>query len=194
VATLIPQSLDVVIQDKIVEILKNKSDEQSAIDPNVVFYVEKNIMDSIDQEDNFPLVNVWIQTVIPKPENSAKKTFFHDTVSYVFDLYVNGNINDPTKNPSQVATDRLLYLKEQVRFTLMSLKEVDFGFPVGTIPRKNPPRWETFTPEISISEKSIVAGRWTFDVEYVYSPEDLELANLKELNVSTDLWAALFVY
>ena len=109
------------------------------------------------------------------------------------DCYAIGKTDTPDL-PDVAGMARLKYLKEQVKHSILSLINVDFGLPAGTIARKVWPNFQFFQPDLADTENSIPAGRWQFSVEYSYHPEDIELEDLKLININTSLWETLFSY
>lgn len=190
-ASLIPPGLDTIIQERILQILIAKNAEQKGIDPLVAYFPKKNIMDSIDQEEPMPLVNIWVKSIIP---TVSANTYVQETVIYNIDMYAKGKSEDPNISNAQIAMERLDYLKQQVKNPLLALINIDFGLEAGLISKKKNPRYESFSPEISYSENSLVAGRWVFEVEYSYSPDDIDLNDLSIINVIETLWKAFFQY
>ena len=193
-AGLIPIGMSEIIQDAIVAKLQETSDEQKLLDPNVGFFPKKDLLLNIDNEfDQLPLVNVWIQQLNPSLSRSAGKLYEQEIATYNIDLYVKGDISE-NETPDVVAFARLKYLKEQVKHSLMALINVDFGLEAGIIGSKKWPSFQFYQPSVENTEDTVPTGRWTLEVDYAYSPDDIELEDLDSINIKTSLWEAFFQY
>lgn len=193
-AQLVPQGLSELIQDKIVELLENFNREQTALDQNVAFNIYKDKLLPLDEKaENFPLVNIWLPSLNSEVSRSSGRTYQQESANYAIDCYAIGAIKQ-NDAPDVAAMARLKYLKEQVKIVILSLVNIDFGLEPGLIAKRNWPNFQMFQPDISETENSLAVGRWSFSVEYGYNPEELELLDLKELKVDTNIWEALFNY
>ena len=100
-----------------------------------------------------------------------------------------------TDESDQAAESRLHYLRAQVRHALYKLAQADFGLTGYQIARKTWPRWQTFVTEDGKHEEQITGGRLSLEVEYAWTPEEIDLTPLTSIRVSddtADMWAAYF--
>ena len=184
------------IETKIVQALEAFSAEQAAIEATAGFDVSQGRMRPIGSLPK-PLVNVWMPDL--NPEDPGSKTYQQESVTYNVDLIVKGT-EQTGATPiasDEVAYSRLKYLAIQVKHGLYKLINADFGFP-GEIAHKGWPRFSLFQTDTGMPSEQIIGGRWTFDVEYAWQPEeDRVFVDLEKLNVSDSLkerWAALYTY
>lgn len=191
--SLIPIGFDSALQQKIVDRLIATSEQQVLIDPNVGFSVFKNRSLAFDRDtENFPLVNILIDSNDPTSASTGR-TYEQLVVNFNVDLYAHQD-NPISEPPDLNATNRLMYLRDQVKFSICSLKDPDFGFPKGIISKKKWPSFQQFKPDTSNSEIIIASGRLRFEFEYSFDPEQNELLDLKSINVDTDTWGAKIDY
>ncbi len=184
------------IETKIVTALKVFSAEQAEIDATVGFDVAQGRMRPIGALPH-PLVNVWIPDL--NPEEPGSKTYQQESVTYNVDLIVKGSeqTGETPKASDEIAYSRLKYLAIQVKHGLYKLIKADFGFP-GEIDHRGWPRFSLFQTDTGMPAEQITGGRWTFDVEYAWQPEeDRAFVDLEKLSVSDSLkerWTALYQY
>ncbi len=184
------------IETQIVLELKAFSAEQAAIDATAAFDVSQGRMRPVGALPK-PLVNVWISDL--NPEEPAGKTYQQESATYNVDLITKGTeqIGETPIPSDEVAYARLKYLIIQTKHALFKLVNADFSFPTGTIARKGRPRFSLFQTDTKMPEQQIIGGRWTFDVEYAWKPEDQTFVDLKILSVSDSLkerWSAQYQY
>lgn len=191
--SLMPRDFPDLVQDNIVQALRDFADEQSSIDDAVGFHVERGMLRPYESTD-MPLVNVFQNAITPEQERSAARKVAHERTELFIDCYAIGVEGDIAAD--QNAMLRLEYLRAQVRHALYRLSQVDFGFSVGTIAAKPFPRWTGFIPELREVEAQIIAGRWTIEIDYEWSVEDdVETTPLDKILVSESTkgaYAALY--
>jgi hypothetical protein len=193
--TKIPTSVVEQLEDNIVAILEQTATEQAALDPNCIFYVGRDTLLSLDSEsDQFPRAVVWLQSIVNEPSRSGGRTYLQETATFAIDCFAVGDQDNLDGGADVNSMKRLLYLIEQVRYGLFALVNVDLGLPAQCIARKNWPSFQMYQPDISTSESAVTSGRWTLPIEYGYSPEDIELMDLKIANVYTSDWDTIFNY
>ncbi len=184
------------IETKIVQVLKDFSNKQAAIDPLVGFDVSQGRSRPIGKLAK-PLVNVWISDL--NPEDPGSKTYEQESATYNVDLIAKGTeqVGETPIASDEIAYVRLKYLAQQTKHALYKLVNADFGFPAGTIARKGWPRFSLFQTDSKMPEEQIIGGRWTFDVEYAWQPEDQAFVALAELSIEDslkELWKTLYTY
>jgi hypothetical protein len=87
-------------------------------------------------------------------------------------------------------SSRLRYLKQQVITGIFSLADAPyFGFSEGNI-EIHWPSWTRVQIEDNDSERSIYAGKWSFDVVGTFAPEELAEVFLAAAHVDSTLWSA----
>lgn len=184
------------IETKIVQALEAFSAEQEAIDPLVGYDVAQGRMRPIGALPK-PLVNVWMPDL--NPEDPGSKTYQQESVTYNIDLIAKGaeQVGATPIASDEIAYGRLKYLAIQTKHALFKLINADFGFPAGTIARKRRPRFTLFQTDSKMPEEQIIGGRWTFDVEYAWQPEDQAFVALTALSIEDSLkerWKTLYTY
>lgn len=191
--TIIPRDMPDLLKDAMVAALQAFSDEQAAIDPAVAFAVTRDQGRPFQAVD-MPKVNVWLDELRTSEESSAR-TSQHEVAVIQVDCYARGL--EGAQPSDEEAALRLDYLREQAKYGLYRLINSDFGFAAGVIARKRWPRWRTFQTEAKMPEDQVVAGRWTVEVEYSWTPEDIAAVDLSEILVSEstrDAWSARYTY
>jgi len=175
---IIPRSTDDTLLDNIVIVLAAFSAEQAAIDPTVAFNVTRDQVRPASQAQ-LPLVNVWLDSLTPE---KGAKTWEQETATVNVDCIVRGEEGEAPSD--QEAGLKLAYLKEQVKSALWALAQIDFGLAANTIARKGWPRWQFFKTENNMPEEQVVGGRWSFDVEYGWTPSEIARQALTELRIT----------
>lgn len=194
-AIQIPRSVSEQLEDNIVAILKAKAIEQTLLDPENEFFVDRDRLLSLDPAvDSFPLVVVWLQSLQSENSRSSGKTYQQETATFAIDCYTIGDQDNIEGSADINGTKRFLYLIEQVKYTLLALINIDLGLPAGTLASKSWPDFQMYQPDVSHAENTLISGRWTFKVEYSFIPEELELLDLTLINVHTDMWDTIFTY
>jgi hypothetical protein len=173
----IPRSTDDLLLDNIVVVLEAFSAAQVLIDPTVAFHVSRDRTRPVSQAQ-LPLVNVWLDSLTPE---KGAKTWEQETATVNVDCTVRGEEGEEPSD--QEAGLRLAYLKEQVKSALWALAQIDFGLAANTIARKGWPRWQLFKTENNMPEEQVVGGRWSFDVEYGWTPSEIARQALTELRI-----------
>ncbi len=184
------------IETKIVQALEAFSTEQEKIDPLVGFDVSQGRMRPIGALPK-PLVNVWMPDL--NPEDPSSKTYQQESATYNVDLIAKGTeqVGETPIASDEIAYIRLKYLAQQTKHALFKLVNADFGFDAGIIARKQWPRFTLFQTDMKMPEQQIIGGRWTFDVEYAWQPEDQAFVALAELSIEDslkELWKMLYTY
>ena len=192
---IIPKSFDDTLLDSIVTALKAFETTQRVQDSKVFFRVEREMLRPPTMRD-MPLVNIWAERITPNTRKTSGKLYGHDTISINADCYAKGLDlgGDSDTIDDSIAIKRLCYLKEQVRYGLYQLINSDFGYQAGTIAVKSWPTWQLFQNELKLPETELVAGRWSFDVEYAWSPEDIGVVDLDQITVDAEIWGANYNY
>lgn len=188
----IPRGADDIIIDNMVAALQEFEILQVAEDPGVGFAVERDRMAPPSMRD-MPLVNIWLESLDPQTGGSSAKTISQFVARINVDCYAKGLALD-----ADVAIDdgaamrRLAYLKEQVKAGLYRLVNADFDLPAGAIGRKRWPSWRLFQNDLKLPETEVVAGRWVVEVEYQWTPEDIDGTTLERMAVNAGLWSAAY--
>jgi hypothetical protein len=113
------------------------------------------------------------------------------------DCYARGLDSNDDGLDDLTAIERLYYLKEQVKYGLFRLVNSDFGLPVGAIARKRWPSWSLFQNDLKLPESEVVAGRWSVEIEYTWTPEDTAGITLDQIVVSQTqraAWSAAYQF
>jgi len=176
-SSIIPRPFDDILIDRIVTRLLAFRDEQIALDKSIEFDVERDKLNPW-QGLRRPLVNVWADDATPK--SGSTKNAQDDQVAVCCDLYARGI--DGLKTSDKNAVTRLLYLKEQIRYAIYDLNDKHFGYAVGIVGPISPPSWARFKDQGGFPEETIVGGRLSFTVGYVWIPRDVEGDPLVELS------------
>jgi hypothetical protein len=187
----IPRSADDIIIDNMVTALQAFAAEQVAEDPGVGFSVERDRVRPPSMRD-MPLVNIWLESLDPQAQGSSARTVQQELARINVDCYAKGTDEDGDDLDDATAMARLAYLKEQVKAGLYRLVNSDFGLPAGTIGRKRWPTWRLFQNDLKLPESEVVAGRWSVEIEYQWTPEDIEGIALAEIMVDAGLWSAAY--
>lgn len=186
----IPRSADDLIIDRMKTALEAFSLTQSA---GVRFRVERDRVRPPSMRD-MPLVNIWLESLSPQREGSSGRTTSQELARINVDCYAKGVDTDDDGLDDTIAMARVYYLKEQVKFGLFRLVNADFGLAAGAIGRKRWPSWQLFQNDLKLPESEVVAGRWTVEVEYNWTPEDIEGIALDEIAVDASRWSAIYSY
>lgn len=191
---IIPRSAEDLIIDEMVDALRAFEARERAQDPSVGFTVRRDQLRPPATRD-LPLVNVWLESLAPEG-NGSGRTVGQETATIIVDCYARGD-EDTDTTADEVAMARLYYLKEQVKAALFALVNADFGLPAGSIGKKRWPRFSLFQNDLKLPEDQVVAGRWTIEVEYNWTPEDSSSVALDEIAVSQTsraTWSAVYEY
>lgn len=193
---VIPRSADDLIIDNMKAALQAFEAEQVAQDPAVGFTVERDRIRPPSLKDMTKgLVNIWLDTLDPQREGSSGRTTSQELARVNVDCYARGlTMDEDGDEDDSAAMARLYYLKEQVKFGLFRLVNADFGLPAGTIGRKRWPSWRMFQNDLKMPEEAVVAGRWTLEVEYNWTPEDIAGTTLDEIAVDAGRWSGIYPY
>lgn len=192
---LLARGFDDVLLDHLVTIAEAYAAEQVALDPTVGFAVARDrlVAPSEDELKASPLVIFTVDSV--SPSNSATLQLEAGTVTVWADLYTGAREADDDEpwDGDARAMARLYYLKEQVKAALFNLGKRDLGFGMGGIGTKRWPRFQVF-PADQKAETWFVAGRLTFDVDFVWAPESPQGVALEEISVDSGRWSGLYTY
>lgn len=189
----IPRSADDIIIDNMVQALQAFAAEQVAENPDVGFTVERDRVRPPSMRD-MPLVNIWLESLDPQTQGSSARTVEQELARINVDCYAKGTDEDGDDLDDQTAMARLYYLKEQVKAGLYRLVNADFSLPAGTIGRKRWPSWRLFQNDLKLPESEVVAGRWSVEVEYQWTPEDIDGTILDQIAVDAGRWSAVYTY
>lgn len=189
----IPRSADDIIIDNMVQALQAFAAEQVAEDPDVGFTVERDRVRPPSMRD-MPLVNIWLESLDPQTQGSSARTVEQELARINVDCYAKGTDEDGDDLDDQTAMARLYYLKEQVKAGLYRLVNADFGLPAGTIGSKRWPAWRLFQNDLKQPEDEVVAGRWSVEVEFQWTPEDIDGTILDQIAVDAGRWSAVYTY
>jgi hypothetical protein len=190
---VIGRSADDLIIDRMVTALQAFSAEQAAIDPTVAFRVERDRTRMPAMKD-MPLVVVWLESLDPQREGSSGRTTSQELARINVDCYAKGLGQDDAEFDDGAAMARLYYLKQQVKYGLFRLVNTDYGFAAGVIGRKRWPAWQVFMNDLKQPETEVVAGRWTLEIEYNWTPEDITGTALDEIAVDAGRWSGIYPY
>jgi hypothetical protein len=187
---VIARDFDDTILDIIVAGLRAFETAQAAIDSKDAFFCDREMLRPIPAS-KLPFVNVYVPTITPDPTQSGTLITCYEALTVNFDLIVRG-IEKPTATgvdpiaSDQVATRQLSRLKGLVRYWAYALVNATFGLAdPNPIRSKKWPRY-TMNPERALSlESQIVDGQLAMDIEYEWTPADLQVIRL------TDLYATL---
>lgn len=186
----IPRSFDDLLIDAMVSALSAFSLTQTAA---VRFTAVRDRTRPPAMRD-MPLVNIWLDTLNPQREGSTAKLTGQESARINIDCYAAGKDTNGDGFDDSKAMARLYYLKQQVKHALYKLANVDFGFSVGTIARKKWPQFTMMPGDLVLPETEVVAGRWTMEIEYSWTPEDITWTALDEIAVNAGLWSGLYSY
>jgi hypothetical protein len=187
----IPRSADDIIIDNMVAALQAFAAEQLAEDPAVGFSVERDRVRPPSMRD-MPLVVVWLDSLTPQREGSSAKTVSQELARINVDCYARGLDDDGDGLDERAAMARLYYLKEQAKAGLYRLVSADFGLPAGAIARKRWPSWTLFQNDLKLPESEVVAGRWSVEIEYQWTPEDIDGTILDQIAVDAGRWSGAY--
>lgn len=195
----IPQYLSAIAQQGMVDLLRNISTLQTAINPDYEFKVEKNMYrPAIEDIQNQALVNILIAQIIPKNSTDFDKTH---TVTYHIDCYVRGRNEDDPGNPGtlvpadEVAVERLIYLCSQVEFGLTGLETYYKGLSSGEIEPVNLSLNFNSVEDAEDAASPYAPARFTYICNFPYIPKDWEnLPPIDETFINLSQWASRFTY
>lgn len=190
---LVARSTDDILIDRMKAALQVFEAEQVALDPLVFFTVRRDLLRPTVMRD-MPLVNIWCESLDSVREGSSSRLTGQESARINVDCYAKGFDADEENCSDIVAITRLNYLKQQVKEGLYRLINSDFGFPVGTIGKKKWPSWKLFQNDLKLPETEVVAGRWTIEVEYSWTPEDIEGSVLDRIEIDAGIWAGSYTY
>lgn len=189
---IIPRGFDDVLLDRMVTALQVFEAEQRGIDPAVGFAVARDRELPVGVL-RAPLVNLWVEAI--QSERGSTRTNAVETVRVNVDCYARGFLQEePGAQAVSQATQRLHYLKEQVKWGLYKLVNADFGFSPGVIAKKSWPSWQPMKGKDELPETLVVAGRWALDVASEWTPEDIASVALDEISVNAGLWSGVYQY
>jgi hypothetical protein len=190
---VIPRSADDIIIDNMVTALQAFVAEQVAQDPGVGFRVERDRVRPPSMRD-MPLVVIWLESLDTQRGGSSARTVQQELARINVDCYAKGTDTDGDDLDDQASMARLYYLKEQVKAGLYRLVNADYGMGVGVIGRKSWPSWRLFQNDLKLPESEVVAGRWSVEVEYQWTPEDIAATALEEITVNAGRWSGTYPY
>jgi len=185
----IPRDFPDLALDAIVSALAAFSASQSA---PVRFQVSRD-RTRLPHQGELPHVNVCLDTDNPEEGHSASRTHLQATVTVNCDCIAKAG--EGATPSDEAAASRLHYLRAQVRHGLYKLINADLGFAPGVLARKAWPRWTAFQKDDGFPEEQIVGGRWTLEIEYAWTPEEIDLTPLTSITVgddTADMWAVEF--
>ena len=190
----IPRYLWDIAQDGIKEILEEVSTAQAAINSEYEFLVENDryrpTLESLVKENH--LVNIYVGAV--RSDDAETNFAKNHVVTYNIDCYVQGfDEDDPTTGnlvpADEAAVQRLKYLCAMVEFGLTKLANFFMKLPANNI-------WPdkidlTYNPVDDAAESGTpyAPARFQFVCKFPYVPQDLELPELTEINVTLEDWA-----
>lgn len=175
-----PRGLFDIYKDLIKESIIAYRDAQVAIDPKVTFEVSSDIIhipelrEKTDAEKNpdqltyVPLACVYYEGS-QLGRGSAANKYADETHTYSIDMIVKG-IGNENKFSEQIATERLLYLIQQVKNALYRLDNSHFGKALKELGSKTFPTVQTPMTFEDKSENAIVGAKLTFTLQLPYSP------------------------
>lgn len=190
---IIPRAFDDILIDRMKAALVAFEAEQVAQDATVGFRVERDRIRPPAMRE-IPLVNLWLERIDPQAGGSSGRLNSQELARVAVDCYAKSVDEDDDGEGDAEAMSRLYYLKEQVRYALYRLVNADFGFPPGTIGRKRWPSWQIFQNDLRLPEAAVVAGRWSVEVEYNWTPEDISGIALDEIAVDAGRWSGLYTF
>ena len=186
----ISRSADDIIIDRMVSALAAFSLTQSAA---VRFSTVRDRTRPPSMRD-MPMVNIWLDTLTTIREGTTAKLTQQESARINIDCYAKGADTNSDGLDDSAAMARLYYLKQQVKHGLYSLINADFGYAPGIIARKKWPQFTLMPPDLALPETEVVAGRWTLEIEYNWTPEDIDGDALDEIAVNAGLWSGLYNY
>ena len=186
----ITRSADDIIIDRMVSALSAFSLTQTEA---VRFRVERDRVRSPSMRD-MPTVNIWLDTLTTMREGSSSRLVQQESARINIDCYAAGKDTTGDGLNDSAAMARLYYLKQQVKHGLYALINADFGFTPGIIARKKWPQFTMMPPDLALPETEVVAGRWTLEIEYSWTPEDITGTALDKIAVNAGLWSGLYTY
>lgn len=195
--TLCPRPLDDLIIDKLVTALEAFSTAQVALSASVGFKVTRDQLRPYTQ-NVYPLVNVWSgktsSPTMSKKGGTELATINLDMFTRAYDTAAQPTTS---KHYDQKNMARLYYLREQVKRAIFDLYQYDFQFPAGAsgpvIAGKSLPSWELFLNEGGFPDDSIIAGRLSFDVTYLWNCDDSNpVVPYSETRIDANYFAGLY--
>ena len=186
----ITRSADDIIIDRMVSALAAFSLTQSAA---VRFTTVRDRTRPPSMRD-MPMVNIWLDTLTTIREGTTAKLTQQESARINIDCYAKGVDTNSDGLDDSAAMARLYYLKQQVKHGLYSLINADFGYAPGIIARKKWPQFTLMPPDLALPETEVVAGRWALEIEYNWTPEDIDGDALDEIAVNAGLWSGLYEY
>jgi len=100
----------------------------------------------------------------------------------------------PVLDDDENATARLYMLKAQVKKALLDRDDPDLDQSMGDIGQITRPAWRAVAFDDRELEETILAGIWSFDVQYHYEPQDISGPALEEVLVTLDAFQALYIF
>lgn len=170
-------SLDDKILDGIVAKIKAARDAEVLIEPALAYDLDKN-RTTPWQDLKRPLVDCELESDTPERLDYTAK---YSIICLV-----------PTLDDDATAIARLSVLKEQVRRALLSREDPDLGQAPGAIARITRPSWSRIDFDDEVLTDTILAGKWSLEVTYAYSPEPLSGPALSAISVTMERFAALY--
>lgn len=192
---LITRGLADVLVDRIVAALVASEVQQVALDPAVGYDVTRDNFEPLPRKPFKPKVNVYFQALNPETSGNSTRGPYAENAQITIDMIVKENDPDEVdKTADIIAEARLHYLREQVRIPLFDLRNRHWGFSPGVIGNKSNPSYTRLENEDDNQEQAVIAGRWTFSVNYAWQPLTADGVPLNEITIDTSLFSLLYTY
>lgn len=186
----IPRSADDIVIDR----MKSELDAFSLTQTIANRFATERDMTRPPPMRLMPINNIWLDSLNSMREGSTAKLNQQESARIYVDMYTAGKDANEDGYDEIAAIARLYYLKEQVKYGLYKLLNADFGFSPGIIARKKWPQYTYMPGDLMLPEREVVAGRWTIEFEYLWTPEDITGTALDEIAVNAGLWSGLYEY
>lgn len=196
---IISRGFDDIVLDRIVKALNDFAQAQieecaSASEKAAVKFTAYRDRFKPAGVNQLPMVTVWLASSSSEEKTAGAWKHPEETITINVDM-LTSYVTDTTQGlPYTAAMKRMAYLKEQVRQTLYSLENSDFGFEPGVIGSKSWPRYKPYTNRSGNPEESVTGGRFVFELTYAPDQLDSTGASLTELKVDADKISAAYIY
>lgn len=128
-----------------------------------------------------PRVNLYAMGSNPSQTGGSRDNDAQ-TLMVAFDCYA-AMLEDSDGGQDKAAYARLYYLLEQVRAAISDKAVFDLGFAPGVVGKRRWGRWQ-LAPQAEGSTLWTCAASWTFELDYSFTPADLTMVDLEEVNVT----------
>ncbi|MDR0675948.1 MAG: hypothetical protein LBF97_02785 [Elusimicrobiota bacterium] len=180
-----------VLEDKIVEIVDTERQNEISIDNRLDFHIFKESFSAISLQE-LPCVNI----IFLKEETGQGDTNKYQTINIFFEIQLFASVYaENEKTADELSAKRLFYLAAQVKRAIAKLKNIDFGFELGTFSMRGIPVFQRLENiKVSDSENFVAVGKFEIQIGASYIPEDIELASLLEIDLNAKFFEIKKIY